>query len=130
VRTIIIIGIFTFTLTGCVSKHTSTAQSALFLQGMVGAYSAASLISPDVSAAANFALAAENKILNKANNSDNAIQLISIDRASKQVVAGYNYKLEMTVNINGVGKKILAIVYQGLSSNPTFSLTSWVWIAD
>ncbi|KAK3607953.1 hypothetical protein CHS0354_006549 [Potamilus streckersoni] len=62
----------------------------------LGGYSIVDSTSPEVKAAAAFAVDA----MNKQSNSINRIMLIKVVRAQQQVVAGMNYKLVLKVGVS------------------------------
>lgn len=94
---------------------------------MVGGYSKAETSDKAVVAAANFAVKAQAK------KQKAKIKLISVNTAAKQVVAGMNYQMCLSVETVERKKKIAApqfvqvVVYQNLSSK--YSLTSWTTAA-
>lgn len=94
----------------------------LFFNGcnksMPGSYSAAAVNDVDVVAAAEFAVAEESK-------KGNSLSLVSIDAAKKQVVAGMNYRVSLTVKDSGASRKAEAVIYRDIESN--LSLTAWTW---
>jgi len=84
----------------------------------VGGYSTAAVSDKDIIAIAEFAVFEESK-------KGNALTLVSIDAAEKQVVAGMNYRVSLTVEDSGSSKQAEAVVYRNLESN--LLLTSWNW---
>ena len=104
--------ILAFAVLGFLTVGVVTAQTTQ----IVGGYGDAANNDKDVVAAANFAVGAKSKQNSKLN-------LISIDRAEKQVVAGLNYRLCLTVKDARAQQQATAIVYQNLQNK--MSLTSW-----
>jgi len=123
-RKLILIHLSLLALSGCMADHTFAAPPS----PIVGGYGSTSVASPDVIAATKFALAAEQKALSQSGKHPAEIRLVRINQANQQVVAGLNYELALTVTLDGVEKKAVAVVYQSLPNNqPPYSLTSWVW---
>jgi hypothetical protein len=88
----------------------------------VGAYTKARTDDTEVASAANFAMVAIQKELRK-KNKDALVSLVEIMKASKQVVAGVNYKILLKVNINLENQVVEAVVWKKLSDD--YELTSW-----
>jgi hypothetical protein len=66
-----------------------------------GAYGPASTTSKEVVQAAEFAVAAQQKVIRTASgNSSARLRLVRIDAAEQQVVAGINYHLRFIVALN------------------------------
>jgi hypothetical protein len=87
---------------------------------LVGGYSFADATADDVKAAAEFAVRAQ------AGHESEPLALVTVTQAEKQVVAGLNYRLTLTVT---KGKKTVvakAVVYHALDSH--YELTSWEWL--
>jgi hypothetical protein len=84
---------------------------------MAGGATSASVTAADVVKAGNFAVTAQ------ATKSGKTIELVKITQAQKQVVAGMNYIMTLSVKENGIAKTANATVYQNLQSQ--MSLTSW-----
>ena len=87
-----------------------------------GAYSKAETDDSEVAAAANFAMKAREKALRKTDKDAN-VSLVGILNASKQVVAGINYKMLLKVNINYKDEVVEAVVWKKLSDD--YELTTW-----
>ncbi|MFA6568065.1 MAG: cystatin domain-containing protein [Victivallales bacterium] len=87
-----------------------------------GAYSKAETDDSEVAAAANFAIKAREKALRK-DDKDAIVSLVEIISASKQVVAGINYKIRLKVNINYKDQIVEVVVFKKLSDE--YELTSW-----
>lgn len=98
-----------------------TALTALFLAAslvsasangpVVGGYSPASRVSPEIAAAVRFAAQ-----LNK-------VKLRRILSAETQVVAGQNFRLCLSVSSKSTKYRAMAVVYQDLSGH--YSLSEW-----
>ncbi len=88
----------------------------------VGAYSKAETDDSEVAAAANFAVIAIEKALRKTDKDTN-VSLTEILSASKQVVAGMNYKMLLKININYKDEVVEAVVWKKLSDD--YELTTW-----
>ena len=90
---------------------------------MAGGWSSAGVTDKEVVAAANYAVKAE------AAKTGSKIKLISIKCAERQVVAGMNYRINLSVETGKRGKKTLlpqtveAVVYKNLKQK--YSLTTW-----
>ncbi len=93
----------------------------------VGAYSKAETDDSDVAAAANFAMKAREKTLRKTDK-DAMVSLLEIVKASKQVVAGINYKMRLKVYINDKDQLVEVVVWKKLSDD--YELSSWKKIED
>ena len=86
---------------------------------LAGGYSSADATAADVRAAAEFA------VREQVGRESEPIGLAGVVQAEKQVVAGLNYRLTLTVV---KGKKTLeakVVVYHALDSH--YELTSWEW---
>ena len=96
-----------------------TIGAAICPAQMVGNYRTVSNNDQTVVNAANFAIDAQNKKMK-----NDALELVGIERAERQIVAGSNYQMCLTLIENGKTQQATATVYQ----NPInqFSLTSWV----
>ena len=84
---------------------------------IAGGYSAASKTSKEVKAAAAFAIMK----LQKKVRGGSKIKLLSVRQAETQVVAGMNYKLCLSVKMNGKTQTIGAVVYQNLQNQRQLS---------
>lgn len=84
----------------------------------VGNYRAASKTDEAIVRAANFAVAARNKARKNA-----PLKLIGVERAEKQIVAGANYRLCVTVKANGGSEQATTIVYKNPQNQ--YELTEW-----
>ena len=87
-----------------------------------GGYGKAETDDSEVAAAANFAMKARQKELRKSDKDAN-VSLTEILSASKQVVAGMNYKMTLKVNINYKDQIVEVVVFKNLSDE--YELTSW-----
>lgn len=87
-----------------------------------GSYQKAAEVSPEVRSAAEFAVKAQSKA------EKSQIQLLSIDKAEQQVVAGMNYKLDLKVQKAGKKANAEAVVWhQAWNQKSPYQLTSWNW---
>lgn len=87
-----------------------------------GGYTQAETDDSEVAAAANFAVIAIEKALRKTDKDTN-VSLTEILSASKQVVAGMNYKMLLKININYKDEVVEAVVWKKLSDD--YELTTW-----
>src|SRR5437763_8111848 len=83
----------------------------------VGAYQERSKDDPDVVAAARFAVAEEGR------REGARVSLVSINRAERQLVAGFNYRLRLSVKTRGEVREASAVVYRNLKD--AYTLTAW-----
>jgi hypothetical protein len=88
----------------------------------VGAYSKAETDDSEVATAANFAMKAREKTLRKTDK-DATVALLEILSASKQVVAGVNYKMLLKVSVNYKDQIVEIVVWKKLSDD--YELSSW-----
>jgi hypothetical protein len=88
-------------------------------QTLPGGYGPAE-VGKDVKAAAEFAVHEEAK------REAIPLTLASIAKAEKQIVAGINYRLLLTVERSGSPRKAKVIVFRDLNAH--YSLTSWEWL--
>ena len=90
-------------------------------QPITGGYGAVDVADKDVQAAARYAVKKQTL------RQRTTVKLISVNRADRQVVAGLNYRLCLTIEYRVKGKKARrtaeAIVYQNLKQK--FSLSSF-----
>ncbi len=90
---------------------------------IVGGYGTAETTDNEVRAAANFAVKAQAK------KQKTVIKLISVNNAAKQIVAGTNYQICLSVEATDRKKKtavpqtIQTVVYKNLKGK--YQLTSW-----
>ncbi|NLE68523.1 MAG: hypothetical protein GX608_13980 [Lentisphaerae bacterium] len=96
---------------------------------MCGGWSAAAASDSNVVAAAQFAVKAEEKALREKGGAEPAgLELAEIREAAQQVVAGVNYRLKLTVRLDGRQKEAEAIVWwQAWREPEPYQLTSWNW---
>jgi len=94
---------------------------------LVGGFNTVSVTDQGVIAAADAAITAEQQALTKAEDRPISIELVSIDQARAQVVAGMNYQLSLTVIIDGTTKKAYATIYRNLAQPPVYALNEWIW---
>ena len=87
-------------------------------QMMVGNYRETAKDDAQVVSAANYAVEARNKAQKGA-----SLEFVAVERAEKQVVAGTNYRLCLTVKTGGANQQATAIVYQNLQNK--YALKSW-----
>lgn len=87
-----------------------------------GAYTKAEADDSEVAAAANFAMNTREKTLRKSDK-DATVALLEIIKASKQVVAGVNYKMQLKVSVNYKEQLVEVVVWKKLSDE--YELTSW-----
>jgi Aspartic acid proteinase inhibitor len=94
---------------------------------MPGGFSSVSISDSHVIAAASFAIAAQQKVL--ATEMPGArLDLVKINRARSQVVAGTNYVLQLTVKLNGLEQPAEATVWwQAWRTPDPYQLTAWSW---
>ena len=88
-------------------------------QRILGGYKAAATDEARVVAAAEFAVA--DRVEN--NTEQEGLELDSIDKAEVQSVAGMNFRLCLTVSLDGNTQQVEALVYQDLKQN--YTLKSW-----
>ena len=92
-----------------------------------GTFTPASVSDKEVIEVAKFAIAAEEKVLGK-DKAGAKLELVALVGAETQVVAGMNYKLQLTVKLNGEEKKAEAIVWwQAWRKPEPYLLTDWNW---
>lgn len=84
---------------------------------VAGGYQERSIADPEVVSAARFAVGEEGR------REGAPISLVAIRRAERQVVAGFNYRLQLSVKVKGEMRDVSAIVYQNLK--PEYSLSGW-----
>ena len=102
---------------------------ALAKEPTTGGWSQAEVTKPEVVAAANFAMKEEAKELQKSKETS-AMQwkLVSIVSAEEQVVAGMNYRLILTDQLDGKKREAEAIVWwQAWNKDAPYKLTAWTW---
>ena len=62
----------------------------------------------------------------QSNREKRPLELVEISKAMQQVVAGMNYRLELTVKSAETQYRATAVVFRSL--NATYELTSWQWL--
>ncbi len=102
----------------------SWAQSSL-----PGGYSSAAVTNQEVTTAAAFAIRAQQAALSgKKDAPPTKLELVAIQQAEQQVVAGLNYRLKLKVKVNGKEQTAEAIVWwQAWRKPDPYQLTSWTW---
>jgi hypothetical protein len=100
------------------------AQSSL-----PGGYSSAAVTNQEVTAAAAFAIQAQQAAMQEKKDAKPArLELVAIQQAEQQVVAGMNYRLRLKVKVNGQAQTAEAIVWwQAWRKPDPYRLTSWTW---
>ena len=94
---------------------------------MPGAYTAVPVTDEKVVSAAAFAIDAKRKAMLAAGEPA-ALELVIIQRAEQQVVAGLNFRLELRVKWNGKEHPARAMVWwQAWRKPDPYRLTSWEW---
>jgi hypothetical protein len=114
-KTKAVIGIFL----ACLCIFVAASGNAISAP-LVGGYSSADATSDDVKAAAEFAVRAQ------AGNESEPLALVTVAQAEKQVVAGLNYRLTLTVTKGKKTVEAKVVVYHALDSH--YQLTSWEWV--
>lgn len=94
------------------------ATQAVAAGMIVGGYSEADIGQAEIVKAAQFAVATKN-----AEMGSKRVKLVKIRKAEQQVVAGWNYRMCLSVKDKKHTYRALAVVYAQLSG--TLSLTSW-----
>jgi hypothetical protein len=84
---------------------------------VVGGYNEAAVNDPGVVRAARFAVREEGLRVGR------AVSLLAVRRAEKQVVAGLNYRLLLSVRYGGDTREVSTLVYQSLRG--AYSLKGW-----
>jgi hypothetical protein len=97
--------------------------SGAFGQVITGGYKAVSTDDAGVTGAADFAVSKRAET----NSEQEDLALDSIDKAERQVVAGTNYRLCLTVSIGDESQQVQTVVYESLKQE--YKLTSWT-VAD
>jgi hypothetical protein len=90
---------------------------------IVGGYESVAVTNQDAVNAAAFAIQAQTQ-----KNPGSKLELVSLQKASQQVVAGMNYKLSLKVKRDGQLKTAEAVVWwQPWRTPDPFWLTAWTW---
>jgi len=107
----------------------SVLSSGCATKPMVSGYTQASVTDKEVVAAAQFAITAQSNVTQQPDIRQRAtLELLRVIAAEKQVVAGMNYRLILSVNENGNRKTANAIVWWQPWRKPNpYELTSWKW---
>lgn len=84
---------------------------------MAGGYAEAAANEPGVLRAARFAVREAGR------REGRRVALVAVRRAERQVVAGLNYRLRLSVRAGGRTREVSAVVYEDLKG--AYSLTSW-----
>lgn len=94
-----------------------------------GAFVPVSTTSPEVVRAAEFAVAAQQRVIRAATGeASTRLGLVRIDAAEQQVVAGIRYRLRLTVTLDDRRKAAEADVWwQAWRTPDPYRLTSWIW---
>ena len=85
----------------------------------VGGYKTAAVDNKEVTAAADFAVGKRMET----NSEQEGMELVSIDKAESQVVAGTNYRLCLTVSLGDEKQQVQVVVFRSLKGE--YSLKSW-----
>src|SRR5215218_8617120 len=102
-------------LEGCAHAADTNSMS----NSMPGGWSAVAVDDAKVKTAAQRAVALQ------ASMEQSELKLVSIDDAQRQVVAGINYKLRLSVMKGAQQRKASATVWGKLDA--TYDLTAWSW---
>ena len=94
-----------------------------------GGYAEASITDQQVVAAANFAVKAQGKVIREEKaEKPPTLELLTIEKAEQQVVAGMNYRLKLKVKLDGKERSAEAIVWwQAWRKPEPYTLTGWTW---
>ena len=92
-----------------------------------GTYNPIRVDDTNVIAAAKFAVAAQEKIMQEANESEPVrLKLVKILSARQQIVSGINYELYLKVSLDGKEKEVKAIVWwQAWRKPEPYRLSLW-----
>lgn len=98
-------------------------------ESMPGAYSRVAVTEKHVKDAAAFAVAAQRQAMRDPTSGRPAeLELVAIDGAEQQIVAGITYRLELTVKVDGKSKPAQAVVWwQAWRTPDPYRMTSWTW---
>lgn len=117
----------------CTAAHAQSVPGAPVVGApgavpMAGGYSEAPVSDAKVRAAADYALKVQAyRLKNHPDCKVSNLELVALTRAERQVVAGLNYRLHVTVKQDGVERSAVAVVYEPLRGPDPFTLTSWSW---
>ncbi|MFM2172042.1 MAG: hypothetical protein RI957_2271 [Verrucomicrobiota bacterium] len=94
-----------------------------------GGYAATPIDNKEVVAAAEFAVKAQHKAMQEKKPAEAPkLELVTILQAEQQVVAGMNFRLKLSVRLNGKVETAEAMVWWQAWRNPDpYQLTSWTW---
>jgi hypothetical protein len=114
---------------GSAPMEVAVAGAPAPMADKAGGSAATAVSKPEVIAAADFAIKAEEKVLKQGKGAQSAkLKLVEILSAEEQVVAGTNYKLKLLVKVNGKKKNAEAVVWeQAWNKKTPYQLTSWNW---
>jgi len=88
-------------------------------QRVLGGYQSKAVDDKEVTAAADFAVSKRTET----NSEQEGLELVSIDKAESQVVAGINYRLCLTVSLDDEQQQVQVVVFKSLKGE--YSLKSW-----
>jgi hypothetical protein len=86
---------------------------------IVGGYKEVNADDPGVMEAARFAVKEEGR------RDRRPVSLVAVRRAERQVVAGYNYRLDLNVRVGSETREASALVY--LNPRNVYTLSEWKW---
>ncbi|MGZ0657421.1 cystatin family protein [Coraliomargarita sp. W4R53] len=117
-KVLLLLPLLLLSLPGC--KH---------LRDRPGGYSAATVSDTAVVNAAEFAITAQEAVMNDREGVEPIqLTLVQLQSAHQQVVAGTNYKMQLKVSVNGSVKQAEALVwYQSWRTPDPYQLTHWSW---
>jgi hypothetical protein len=95
-----------------------------------GGFTKAPVDNKEVAEAADFAIKAQQKAMQDAKGRQPIrLELVEIQEADEQVVAGVNYRLKLKVQVNDEEKHAEVVVWwQAWRKPDPYKLTSWKWI--
>lgn len=96
-----------------------TTSQMIIGQTMPGGWSEIATDDPDVKKAA------EKAISFQADKTDESLELLSIEQAKRQVVAGMNYELRLNIERNGQETTAMVIIWAKLDGS--YQVTEWWW---
>ncbi len=104
-------------------------SGCLRLPDAPGSYSAVSVHDESILAAAEYAVTAQQAVMNDpAASVPVKLTLVQLQRARQQVVAGMNYKMRLKVKVDDTVKQAEAIVWHQAWRTPEpYQLMSWTW---
>jgi hypothetical protein len=103
---------------------------ACMAQGPIpGGYSPIAVTTKEVMDAAAFAVNMQQKAMeNPEGGPPVRLELVAIEGAEEQVVAGMNYRLRIKVKLDGRERDVAAVVWwQAWKKSAPYQLTSWDW---